>query len=348
MSRFFFYLAFLILTPLYGQTLFLSDGLGNELNSLSALSGEEEWYLSKTEDSISSIRTLFHNQSELKRWETQEYKGESGGSLESYFYKSRLREINEYSSSGQIISEQFYDSNGKFLEHRIYNFDKQERVQSILILNEEGLELKSHTLLYRENGSLREIRGSVSEDNQKSRILWRSRDHNKNFLEQIYLNDGPDAFLYTYARGRLEIRSIYKEGSEIKRTLSSYSEDGYLENETSWNYAEDSLEILSYDKQRRVYLENSFIKGILSVSIAREYRDNKIIRYEERSAGEKILWEYEYNEDQDNPSLSSFYRNGILVKIIQRDAEMIKETVYRNNQPVYETITEETKEGGDS
>ncbi|OQY34231.1 MAG: hypothetical protein B6241_05435 [Spirochaetaceae bacterium 4572_59] len=348
MCRFPFCLAFLIFAPLFGQSFYLSDGLGNELQSLITVSGEEEWYLRKMENSLTSIRTLFHNQSELKRWETVDNSAVSGGSLESYFYKSRLREINEYSSSGQILSEQFYDSKGKFLEHRIYNFDKHERLRDLLILNEEGLELKTYSLLYRENGSLREIKGIISEDDHLSRILWRTRDYDKNFLEQIYLNEGSDAFLYTYESGRLKIRSVIKDGSETERTLSSYSGEGSLENETTWNYAEDSLEVLYYDKQSRVVLENSFIKGILRVSIVRKYRGEELIRYEERSAGEKILWEYEYREGQDHPILSTFYRNGILVKKIHRDAEMIKETVYRNNQPVYEKIIEKTEEGGDS
>lgn len=345
MGRFSFFLAFLILAPLYGQSYYLSDGLGSELEPLSAISGDEEWYLSREEDSFTRIRTLFHNQSEIKRWETVKNNGES---VESYFYKSGLREINEYNSSGQLVSEQFYDPNGNFLEHRIYIFDKQERVRELFILDEEGLEIKSHTLVYRDNGSLRALSGTVPGDEQQNRILWRSQDYDRTFLEKMYMSDGSVASLYSYESGRLKIRSTYLNEVETKRTLYTYSTEGVLDNETTWNYTEDSLEVLYYNKQSRVILENSFIKGILRVSVAREYKDDQLIRYEERSDGEKILWEYEYSENLNEPVLSSFYRNDILVKKIQRDHEMMKETVYRNNQPVYEKITDISGEGDDS
>ncbi len=341
MGRLPFVLFLLAGVSLYSDSFYLSDGLGSRLEPLEKVTGEEEWYLKTEEDPGGSVKTLFQNGKEIKRWEEQR-SGDAGNNLlETYYYKNVLREINEYDPNGTVLSEQMYDSGANLLEHRIFRYSGDGILMGMLILNKDGLEETLFDFLYNDRGSLRELKGG------RTRILWRSSNYMEAFIDQVQLDEGVEGYRYNYEKGRVSLRSVYTEGAEIEKTLYVYGENGAISNETTWNYPDSSLKISYFDEWGQAVMENLFIQGILRQSITREFQGEKLLRYQERSGKNRFQWLYEYEDDTADPSVSSYYRNGVLIKKVIHEDEYDKEIFYRNNQAVYEKRINREQEEGD-
>ena len=343
MGRLSFILLLLLGFSLYSEGFFLSDGLGSRLEPLEKVTGEEEWYLKTEEDLQRSVRTLFHSGKEVKRWEEQISGDADGILLETYYYKGVLREVNEYDQNDTVLSEQMYDSEANLLEHRIFNYNGEGILTGMLLLNKDGLEETHFDFLYRDNGSLRELKGG------NTRILWRSSNYDKAFIDQVQLDEGAEGYRYNYEKGKISLRSVYSEGDEIEKTLFVYGENGAISNETTWNYPDSSLKISYFDELGQAVLENLFIQGILRQSISREFQGDRLLRYQERSGKNRFQWLYEYEDDNTDPSVSCYYRNSVLIKKVFHEEQFDREVFYRNNQAVYEKrINREQVEGDKS
>ena len=335
--------------PLAGQTYFLSDGLGMKISPLEDIPNGEGWYLEIFQDGGTTLETLYRDGLEQKRWEISFPDSESGEYSEYYFYQKSLREIREYDRRDTLLSEQLFDSRGDLLEYRLYRYDQDKRLENILFLSEEGDVEKTYSLIYRDRGSLKGITLPEPSGGKAGNLVWRSSDPESEDYDRILLEEGDRAYLYTYEGWNLAVRSVFRGDKEVEKSLFSYDSRGQLEKETVWDYQDNILRIFFYDSTGQVVLENLFLNGILKQSITRTYREDMLIRYQERKGKENLIWEYQYSSDSKDPEVSILYRNGQLVKKIIREETSDREILYRDNRAVYETlIPREETEGDDS
>ena len=310
---------------------------------MARINGDEPWYLTLDSEGTQEIRTLYHNQNEWKRWE---YQTQIGGEIrESYFFKKKIQEILVYSQENQLLSEKLFDNEGNLLEYRNYSYHTNGAVKDILFLSDSGESEQNSILLYRDDGSLRGILRQDDSGEKTGESLWHSPDQAG--VSTTLLNQGDKTYQYTYENWNLTIQSFFLEDTVVQRSFIHYGTSGRMETETRWYYNDNSMVFSLFDESGRVIQENSYINGLLKLAVTREYRDNKLIRYLERNERDKILWEYSYDADSEDPAESTQYRNGDLAKRILRLEEADREIIYRNNQPVYDNLIPREK-GEDS
>jgi len=340
MYRFLLLFLLIPLLSLSGQELHLSDSLGTEGEILTVLTGNEKWYLSIETDGIVEIRILYRENVELKRWEIREEPESDGISRqETYYYKGTLREFMEWDDADRLTAEILYDSKGIFLEQRLYLYSETGSLTGINVLDKEGNLLRNSDLRYREIGALREISGSDADGEFRGNVAWRTSDYRNLFLEDLYIRDRNRTYRYGYKDGNVISRRTYQDDLETEKTVYTYHADGYLEKEVTWDNERNTMMLHYYDSAGNILVENFYDNGILSSSLTRTYEEGRMIRQQERGAGIRVLWTYEYRDDEDEPWLSRSFRNGELIKEIIRDDSAVREILYRNGQVVYERIT---------
>ncbi len=336
-------LFFVSLHTLCAQRYYLSNGLGSQLDELRTLSGDEIWYLAVSEDSGAEIRTLFHDGSQWKRWEILPLA--EGGTQETYYFKSKLQEILQYDQQGKVRSEELFDNRGNILEHRSYQYLDNGVLDQILLLTEDGQTLKSSILLYRSDGSLREIQLGAGGPDPPERMIWRQDGTEDRTLDKTLLSDSNRSYIYSYEDWKLSSVKIFQEDKEVEKSLIAYDENGHIRKETLWNHLDNTMGVLLYDPSGMVYQENYYSGGILKRSISREYREGHLVSYLERNETDKIYWEYRYSDRSEDPVESTLYRNGSLVKKILLEEGIEKEILYKDNNPVFEKETPGSQEG---
>lgn len=340
-----FFLILACLTRLGGQAYFGSDSSGNALAPLEGPDGGE-WVLRVEETPDESIRTLLHEGEERKRWEIQQAGGPSDLRREAYYFEGRLREVSRTNPAGRLVEEELYDPEGELLYHRRYILDDRGVPRKVLFLGADGAEERSFSLLYDREGSLRGMTGGAGE--RIDRMAWRSSDKEEAFFDRVSLEEGGEAYRYEYSRGALVMRLRFREGEEIERILYRYDDEGRLELESLWNRLEQTAAERRYDIRGRLVRENRYREGILTGSVFREYRGERLVLSRERSGRERIRWEYAYSEGETEPRLSRLYRNGELVKEILREGDRNKEILYREGRVIRESFPEIDEEGDDS
>ncbi len=336
-------LFFSLLFSLSGETYYISDGLGTPIRPVAVIQGNEPWFLRVESEGNLELRTLYHNQNEWKRWEILTL--DNGETWESYFFKKNIQEILVYSQERQLLSEKLFNTEGTLLEHRNFSYHHNGAVKEILFLSDSGEPEQTSILLYRDDGSLRGILRQDGAGEKTGESLWHSADHSG--VSATLLSQGDKTYLYSYENWHLTVQSFFLEDQEVQKSFIQYDPSGRKESETRWYYRDNSMIYSLFDESGRVLQENSYISGLLKLAITREYRDNQLVRYLERNERDKILWEYRYESDPDEPVESTQYRNGQLVKRVLRLEDADREIIYRDNQPVYEKLVPR-EEGEDS
>lgn len=325
-------LFFLILSSLSAQEFYISDGLG--LKGQPAESPADSlWVLSETDDSEGSVRILYKEQEEYKRWENKTFlKDGNYLTREMYFYRDSLRTETIHNHKDLIMEEVLYDSEGSFLTRKIYSYDRTGRLSRVEKQDEQGLPQAGHSVLYRQNGSLR----SIQSDND-DRIEWRSSDFSRHYLDTLYLKEESVSSIYQYKDDQIFKRSISSDGQNIQDTFYYYNTLGHLEKEEIFNYPEDTRTQLFYNPDGQLLIKNRYRSENLEYSEVFTYDSGLLIRKQQRSSNIRLIWMYEYKGDED-PYLTRQYRNGVLTKETEIMEDGTWERLFRNNTVILERL----------
>jgi len=313
-----------LITPLFGQSFFESDGLGIAGKAVDSI-GHSQWVLEVSDVDGLNRRTLYNDQKEVKRWDRTSYLENNQYLIkENYYYKNSLRTEMIQLKNGEILEETSYDSSGAFLDKKKYIYDQENRLASIETFDQEGIVLKKIDLLYRHDNSLR---GMQSHDGNS--VEWRTGDFDKHYLDTLYINENKETSIFQYKGNDLAEVSTIKNETVYKEVFYEYDSKHNLVKEHRFNYPENSRIDITYNSSGSILTKYTYKNENLESTENNEYSGTRLIKTIQKSRGLKLEWNYEYRGNESDPYKTTYLKNGTIIKESETSDEGIVEIFYR-------------------
>ncbi len=303
--------------PLSAADFFHSDSLGIKGEALPAFL-EQGWVLEISEEG--SVRTLYEDGKECKRWEVSMLKeaeqGEDSSAMEeSYFYKGLLRSKEIRNDKAMLLDEKLYDSSGKLIQEKHYTYSPEGKLEQV-----QGSEKQE--MLYRPDGSLRSM---ISPE---GRADWRASDFSENYLDDFYVrksqNDQEAESRFRYEGRRLVEKSLIFQGEFLEKTEYDYDEEGFLHREIFTSPKEKLRRVSCFNSEGQPLSMEEFEDEMLSRFEEWHYKDGLLISRYKQDSSIRRRWDYEYKGADPKVWKTRAYVNGRPVKVSSPKEDSLK------------------------
>lgn len=323
-------LILVFLAPLSAEAegIFRSNDLGMALEKIpEARKRDFAYVLVITDEGEKSIRRLFHEGSEFKRWEREE-KGKDS-SIETYFEEGLLMRTERF-VSGLLTEEQVFSS-GLPSERRVFSYEKG-RLSMVTTYGADGLTY-TDTYIRSSKGDLHRFIRSYPDG---KRIVSSFSLFDGTLLEEWH-GDLDNSDLFRYSSGKLLSEETYIDGKLAVRKEYTYPAEHAFSVEEDFIHGTKTER--QYDASFRVVSEIVEDPDRGRSETAYVYEGSVLAEKTRRSPALKEQWMYSYDDGGELVS-EVYMKNGTMVKVTsyskddtQTNVQESVEELYRDGKP---------------
>jgi antitoxin component YwqK of YwqJK toxin-antitoxin module len=287
------------------------------------------WVLVVSRGGVGEERQLYDNGKKARRWVIT-WNAEHSEKVEKEFSGSVLAARRVYDASGALLQEEEYTA-GVLSRTTLSTYANGRLARTRVLAGKEGREISVAVYSYAPNGSLREVRRTVS----PGETMVSSLVGGTSGVSEERSSMGGSLFIERYdPEGRLSQRERRDQGATVS-VEDFVFEAGSRTPASSVEKlpAQDSVVGRRYDSAGRLSRETTSVKGTVTETV--EYvRDEKgkALSKSRRGRDGLEVWKYSYS-DAGDLSREEYFRRGILVKVIVHgEGKLRTEELYRDGE----------------